>query len=86
MMSAVDGSTPDRIRTCDLRFRKPLRDPRNSNTYKILRHQPYRLAHHLPTDKRRTDPDLAAIVDAWPELPEAIRDAITAMVKATRTR
>ena len=28
------------------------------------------------------DPDLAAVVDAWPELPEAIRAGILAMVKA----
>jgi hypothetical protein len=27
-------------------------------------------------------PDLAAVVDAWPELPEAIRAGIVAMVKA----
>jgi len=28
------------------------------------------------------DPDLAAVVAAWPELPEAIRAGILAMVKA----
>ena len=28
------------------------------------------------------DPELAAVVDAWPGLPEAIRAAILAMVKA----
>jgi hypothetical protein len=28
------------------------------------------------------DPDLTAVVDAWPELPEAIRAGILAMVKA----
>ena len=28
------------------------------------------------------DPDLAAVVDAWPELPEAIKTGIVAMVKA----
>jgi hypothetical protein len=28
------------------------------------------------------DPDLAAVVDAWPELPEAIKAGIMAMVKA----
>jgi hypothetical protein len=30
------------------------------------------------------DPDLAAIVAAWPELPEAIKAGILAMVKAAR--
>ncbi len=29
-------------------------------------------------------PDLAAVVDAWPELPEAIKAGIVAMVKASR--
>jgi integrase len=29
-------------------------------------------------------PDLAAVVEAWPQLPEAIRAGIVAMVKATR--
>jgi hypothetical protein len=28
------------------------------------------------------DPDLAAVVEAWPELPEAIKAGIVAMVKA----
>jgi hypothetical protein len=30
----------------------------------------------------RTDPALAAVVDAWPALPEAIKAGILAMVKA----
>jgi len=28
------------------------------------------------------DPDLAAVVDAWPKLPEAIRAGILAMIRA----
>jgi hypothetical protein len=30
------------------------------------------------------DPDLAALVDAWPELPRAIRAGILSMVRASR--
>ena len=30
----------------------------------------------------RTDPDLAAVAEPWPGLPEAIRKAIVAMVRA----
>ena len=30
--------------------------------------------------------DLAAVVDAWPELPEAIRAGIVAMVKAASSK
>jgi len=29
-----------------------------------------------------SDPGLAAVIDAWPELPEAVRAGIVAMVKA----
>jgi len=47
------------------------------------------LAHHLPTETIRTptgiDPDLAAVVDAWPDLPEALKAGILAMVKAARS-
>jgi hypothetical protein len=40
------------------------------------------VAHHLPTDTCKTDPDLAAVVAAWPELPEALKAVILALVKA----
>ena len=40
------------------------------------------LAPHLLHDTCNTDPDLAAVVAAWPELPEAIRVGILAMVRA----
>jgi len=32
----------------------------------------------------KTDFDLAAVVEAWPDLPEAIRAGILAMVKASQ--
>ncbi|MGO9598357.1 MAG: hypothetical protein ACLP7Q_10235 [Isosphaeraceae bacterium] len=38
--------------------------------------------HHLATDACKNDPDLAAVVDAWPGLPEAIRAGILAMIRA----
>jgi hypothetical protein len=33
-----------------------------------------------------TDPDLAALIDAWPTLPEAIRAGILALVRAAQER
>jgi hypothetical protein len=33
-------------------------------------------------DSFKTDPDLAVVVDAWPDLPEAIKAGILAMIKA----
>ena len=48
-----------------------------------LLHQPDgSVAHHLPTDNCHLPPDLAAVVAAWPTLPEPIRAGILAMVKA----
>jgi hypothetical protein len=42
-----------------------------------------RLSLHLPYE---ITPDLAAVVDAWSSLPEAIRAGILAMVKASGKR
>jgi len=39
-------------------------------------------AEQLPNDNCKNNPDLAAVVDAWPELPEAIKAGIVAMVRA----
>ena len=40
------------------------------------------LAPSLLHEFLQTDPELAAIVDAWPTLPEAVRAGIVAMVQA----
>ena len=40
------------------------------------------LAPVLRLDTRQIDPDLAAVIDAWDRLPEAVRAGIVAMVKA----
>jgi hypothetical protein len=44
------------------------------------------VVHYLPTDTCKTDPDLTAVVAAWPDLPKAIRAGILAMVKAASGR
>jgi hypothetical protein len=36
----------------------------------------------LRRDTCQTDPDLAAVVDAWPRLPRPLRDAVLALVKS----
>ena len=64
------------------RFCRPLHDSPTNNSAKRLRLSAPPVADHLPTDTCKTDPDLAAVVDAWPELPEAIKAGIVAMVKA----
>jgi len=40
---------------------------------------------NLPTAAYSFPPDLAAVVSAWPELPDAIRAGILAMVRAARS-
>jgi hypothetical protein len=39
-------------------------------------------AEHLPNDSCKTDGGLAVVVDAWPDLPEAIKAGILELVKA----
>jgi hypothetical protein len=41
------------------------------------------LATHLPLDTHQFSPDLTLVIDAWPQLPEAIRSGIVAMVRAS---
>jgi hypothetical protein len=39
----------------------------------------------LPNDTCKSNPDLAAVVEAWPDLPLALKAGILAMVKAARS-
>jgi len=49
---------------------------------KRLRRRKPAFAEPWPNDACKVEPDLAAIVTAWPELPKAIGAGILAMVKA----
>jgi hypothetical protein len=69
-------------RTPDLRIMRPLTGCSKGTPGNSLRQGPSQVAEHLPNDTCQTDPDLAAVVAAWPELPEAIKAGILAMVKA----
>ena len=44
------------------------------------------LAHYLPTGTNQTAPDsnLTAIIDAWPDLPPAVKAGILAMIRAVK--
>src|SRR5262245_50844904 len=74
-------SNPRTGGTCQ-RFSRPSLRSQNAKSYKDLRPEGKPFAHHLPTDTCNTNADLAAVVAAWPELPEAIRAGILAIVKA----
>ncbi len=54
---------------------EPLKNKPNSSDQRSL-------APSVIHDSCQTDPDLAAVIDAWDRLPEAIRAGIMAMVKA----
>ena len=64
------------------RFSRPSRAPHKVRPFNWLRLAPEPVAPHLPQDNRPTDPDLAAVIDHWAALPEAVRAGIAAMVKA----
>jgi hypothetical protein len=42
------------------------------------------VGHLMATDTCQLEPDLAAILDAWLTLPDALKVGIVAMVKAAR--
>jgi len=71
-----------RTRTGDLRIMRPEIESPKSHSDKTLRSASSPLAHHLPTDKRKTPRELQSIIDAWSNLPDPIRAAIMALVNA----
>ena len=82
--ATVRRSALGRIRTCNLLIRSQSTGYRKPLTPRTLRLDPGSVAHHLPTDNRPTDPGLAALAEAWPDLPEAVQAGILAMVKACK--
>jgi hypothetical protein len=76
-------SAPRRTRTYNPLIKSPLVSFRNARSVKPLRISLPTLAPSLPLGAD-LPPDLAAVVDAWAELPEPVRLGIVAMVKASR--
>jgi len=75
----------DGIRTRDIQIHNLDTAHQNHDQDSDLRQPSRAVAHLLPTDTCQNYPDLAAVVDAWPDLPEAIKAGILAMVKAARS-
>ena len=59
-------------------------DSATTNSVNGLRPKTPPLAAHGKRAAQTLPPDLAAVVDSWPKLPEAIKAGIVAMIRATR--
>ncbi len=81
-------STPGRIRTCGLRFRKPQGDSSNAIEQRDLRKtENTGVPTMVPSDLEtwfdtETGAELAQVVIAWPTLPAFMRQGILAMIQA----
>ena len=76
--------TPERTRTSDLRFRKPpLPSDNVSNPNDLASRQIAcaALGAAVESENPSNDPALAKVVEAWTDLPEAIKAAILAMIE-----
>jgi hypothetical protein len=76
-------NTGEATRTPDLRIMRPRKRKSKALQDKSLGEDAPSLAHHLPTDTCRLNPDLAIVIETWEKLPEPVRAGIVAMVKAT---
>ena len=84
------ANTGEATRTPDLRIMRPEggqhTNRRKSNPSKDHQaestHKRTLLDPNLIHDTCQADPDLAAVIDAWNRLPEAIRQGIMAMVRS----
>jgi hypothetical protein len=82
--SFASFSAPRRTRTYNPMIKSQRPDPDKPTSANGLRLSPKTIGAHLAHDTRKTDPDFAVVMNAWPDLPEAIKAAIMALVKASR--
>jgi hypothetical protein len=80
------GSAPRRTRTYNPLIKSQTSEAHKPQCGKGLRISTPPVSHHIPTDTCQNDPDLAAVVDAWQTLPEALKAGILAMVKAAGSK
>ncbi len=71
------GSADSWIRTNDLGLMNPSTTAENKGLTSRVQHA----AQHKAQVGLPADPNLRAIVEAWPDLPEAVQAGIMAMVK-----
>jgi len=67
-----------RTRTCNplIKSQNPVEDSQGVTS------SAHQIAHQTDANHPPANPDLHAIVEAWPDLPDAVKAGIVAMVKA----
>ena len=78
-----DESTPDRIRTCDLLIRSQQTDSANPEGNDDFQESAAPGAA-ASAENAPIDPDLSALIEAWPGLANDVKAGILAMVTAAR--
>jgi hypothetical protein len=79
----ADRSSGDGTRTHDLRIMRPGVESPNGQRDKGFGPARDPVAPYLPPDTCRGDFGLVSVIDSWPTLPEPIRAAILALVRAS---
>jgi hypothetical protein len=78
--NGVSETTPGRVRTCNLRFRRPTASERNPLADNTSGDAATPLAPVLAPGPQ--DPDLDRVVAAWPTLPVHVRQTIATLITA----
>ena len=78
--NALKPSTPNRSRTCNLRFRRPKDEVPNSNASKHIGTEDAGVSS--TGSSNAPDADLARLVECWSKLPVAIQVAMRALVQS----
>jgi len=67
-------------------FEPPITDLQSDHTYPESQGKPHvsTSCQQIASSKRKNDPDLQAVIDAWPALPDLVKADIVATVKAAK--
>ena len=76
------GNSGEATRTPDLRIMRP--HPANRKVNRAMTASRHTDVRRRETRQQSNDPELAAVIEAWDRLPEAVRAGIVAMVKNCR--